>query len=204
MNAAAEAETAWRSFMTDPIGYIDPERLRRSLGEGVPAGLSDRLRGCERLRSRLSALLLTSEALPDAVEPGAVAPEDAGIALAAPDMLAALTLRAGAIFWSASIANAVLGRHVAALQTALGEELCRFAVKHRELSGPEKPLEPFEDLRERVIADGWRCYASWCEAQPPAVGARARLKMPLGQDDGQPATPPYSTSGPAILRRAAA
>ena len=204
MSAAAEAETAWAAFMTEPVGYIEPGQLSRSLGGALSMELCTQLKDCERLHDRLSALILAGEGLAAWSERDLLSEEDAAIAVAPFPVLAAIVQRAGAIFWAAGMANAVRGADVAALQNALGEEQCRFAVKHRDLAGPEQPLAPFETLFERMIADGWRCYAGWCDALPSEIRPRARLKIPPGDAQRQPAPQPFLARGPAIIRRAAA
>jgi hypothetical protein len=203
MSGAAEAETAWRAFMTEPVSYIDPGQFSRALGGALSVELCARLRDCERLQGRLSTLILAGEGLNAWGERTIVSEEDAAIAAAPLPVLTAIVQRAGAIFWAAGMVNAVRGADVAALQNALGEEVCRFALKHRDLAGPEQPLAPFETLGERVLADGWLCYAGWCDSLPSEIRARARLKISAGDAQRQPAPPAFLASGPAIIRRAA-
>jgi hypothetical protein len=69
---------------------------------------------------------------------------------------------------------------VAALETELGEELYSFAIKNRDLAGPEREL-PQENIRSKVEEVGWTCLAAWCAALDPALDARVRLKLPPHQ-----------------------
>jgi hypothetical protein len=202
MSEAEADAAAWQSFMSEPASYIDEGQLAHALGNEVGTELAKRLRGSSRLAKRLSALISEREGLPPQIGPDALSADDRKIATTAPDQLGAIVLRAGAILWSGAIANAVRGREVAAIEAALGSELRSFAIEHRAAGGIDRPLEPFETLRERIMADGWRCYAGWCDAVPPAVGLRASLKMPASPDFAP--SDLYSEVGPAIMRLAAA
>ncbi len=201
MNEPADAEAAWRAFMFEPLNYIHPSRLAGSLGGEINDELCISLRSCERLRDRLSALIIARAECPAFLDLDTVDPQDRAVAIAPPEDLSRIAVRAGAIVWSRAMANAVRGQDVAALEAALGAELCRFAIKHRALAGPEKPLEPFDTLLERITAEGWRCYAAWCAAMPHAVGARAHLKIPGEAFDGS-AEAPFLENSVEIVRRA--
>lgn len=200
----SEADAAaWQAFMSEPGSYIDDGQLPHAVGNEVGAELAKRLRASPRLAGRLSALISEREGLPPPIAQDGLSPDDRKIATIPTRELGAIVLRAGAILWSGAIANAVRGREVAAIEAALGGQLRSFAIEHRAPGGIDKPLEPFETLLERIMADGWRCYAGWCDAMPPAVGLRACLKMPLDPHLAS-ATDLYSEVGPAIMRLAAA
>jgi hypothetical protein len=203
MNAANEPEAAWRVLMTEPARYIDAGRLAQCFGGALPASLCERMLSAPRLKERLSSLIAAHHQLPPAAAEDGFDAADRLVAVAAPQGLPVIARRAGAIFWSAAIANTVLAPEVSALQSALGDVLCSVAINHRELSGPEQSLPPFETLGERVTLDGWRCFAAWCDAVDPVIGARTRLKLPVL--DGLDALPaaPFAKIGPAIIRRAA-
>jgi hypothetical protein len=201
---ATEPDAVWRSFMTEPAQYIHAERLAHCFGGAFPAGLCVRMRATPRLASRLSSLIASHYELPPAAAEDKFDAADKAVALAPAESLTEIVRRAGAIFWSAAIANTVLARDVSALQSCVGEALCALAVKHRDLSGPEQPLAPFDTLAERVTADGWRCLAAWCDAVDPALGARTRLKLPVRDGLDAPPPSPFTEIGPAIIRRAAA
>ncbi len=198
------AGAAWQTLMDEPATYIDDSQLPRALGNEIGADLSTRLRGCSRLAARMSALIARHEGFPPPIDATELNEDDKKIATATAGQLSIIVLRAGAILWSEVIANAVRGRDVAAIQAALGEELRSFAIGNRMVGGIDKPLEPFETLQQRIMTDGWQCYAEWCDAIPRAIGVRARLKMPAAGDTADPAARPQSKAGPAILRLAAA
>jgi YOP proteins translocation protein K (YscK) len=203
MSAVADARRAWDEFMTMPVSYITLDRFAACFAGAVATDICVRLKDSVRLRERLSWLIETSYALPDAVGLDSVDPQDRAVALASGSRLDMIVLRAGAITWSAMIAATVLARDVAALQAQIGEDVTTFAIRHRDLSGPEQPLEPFETLAARVIADGWRCYAAWCDSVDPAIGARARLKCPDLPDIQASNDFFFQQSGPLAIRRAA-
>ena len=142
MTGARDADPVWRAFLAEPASYIHPSRLIGALNNELSAELCDSLRECERLQGRLSAVIASRAALPDTAHTDVVDPQDRDIATASADELAAIISRAGAVYWASAMAGAVRGQHVAALEGSLGAELCRFAVKHRELAGPAQPLEP--------------------------------------------------------------
>ena len=201
--AQAERGAAWQTFMSEPASYVADDRLAITLGGEVGPSLAKHLRGCGRLTARVSALIIQRGGLPAPIEPEELGADDRKIATASPDQLTSIVLRAGAILWSGAIANAVRGREVAAIEAALGAELRSFAIEHRTPGGLDRTLEPFDTLKQRVMEDGWRCYVGWCEAMPPAVGLRARMKMPGDPDPVAGDAALYSSVGPAILRLAA-
>jgi YOP proteins translocation protein K (YscK) len=200
---ATESDAAWRAFMNEPVHYVDAERLAPCFGGALPAGLCGRMLAAPRLTDRLSGLIASHYQLPPPAAEEECDAADRAVAVAPEQSLSEILARAGVIFWSASIANTVLAPDVSALQSAIGEPLCSFAVKHRDLAGPERPLAPFDTLPERMTADGWRCFAAWCDATHPAIGARARLKLPAIEGLDAPPPEPFVNSGPAIIRRAA-
>jgi hypothetical protein len=205
MTQQAETERAdkgeWRSFMNEPAVYADPHRLAACLGD-VSEQACQRMLGTERLQARLSKLLgehyrLTGSA--EAVENGI----DRIIALATARDLEEIALRAGAIYWAGALAGTILGPRATALHEALGADLCTFSLANRDLAGPLQPLDPVEGVRDRLLADGWRCVGAWCHAAPVSIGTRVRLKVPPGElIDGVP-VPPFDEAGPGIVRRAA-
>ena len=203
MTTPADDEVGWQTFMRDPVGYIHPSQLARAFSGEIGPELAVALADCERLHGRISALVSERNALPPFPDDDATLPQDRAIATASPEALTLIITRAGAVFWASAIANAVRGRDVEALESRLGVELCRFALKHRELAGPrEQQLEPFDTLLDRIVLDGWRCYAGWCEALPQAAGARARLRIPADiiADAASSSAPEI---GAAIVRAAA-
>lgn len=202
--ASTEPEASWPAFMTEPARYIDAERLARCFGGALPSGLCVRMLAVPRLSDRLSGVIASHYRLPPAAAEDQFDPADRAIGLAPAQNLPEIARRAGAIYWSAAIANTVLAREVSALQSAISETLCGFAVAHRELAGPEQPLAPFETLAERMSADGWLCLAAWCNAVDPAMGARTFLKLPAREGLDAPLAEPFVKLGPAIIRRAAA
>jgi hypothetical protein len=204
MSAATEPGAAWRILMAEPAQYIEAGRLARCFGDGFPVGLCERMRATPRLARRLSDIITSHYGLLPAKREDEFEAADRAVAVASAQTLSEIARRAGAIFWSATIANTVLARDVSALQSYLGEALFSFAVKHRDLAGPEQALAPLDTMPMRITADGWRCLSAWCAAVDPAIGLRVRLKLPrLAELEASPAAP-FTASGPAIIRRAAA
>ena len=204
MKASSSQDAAWLSFMTEPARYIDPARFTAFFDGSVSPALSRQLQRNQRLQHRLSSLLHAHYKLDGAIDPQTLGDADKAVALATPDGLATLAVRAGAIYWSAAIASTVLAKAVTALQQQLGEALITYAMDHRDLAAPtRRSLEPLETVGERIQADGWRCLADWCDASPPGIALRVRLKLPPGSLADQPALPLFKDKGAAIIRRAA-
>jgi hypothetical protein len=204
MAESPRPDADWLSFMTQPVRYVDAARFAACFDGTVTPALSQRMRSNPRLQDRLSALLQTRYKLDGWSDPNTLDAADRVVALAGPDELAALALRAGAIYWSASIASTVLAKAVNALQQQLGDTLVGFAIGQRDLAGPIQPLDPLDSVGQRIEADGWRCLAAWCDAAPPGIGARVRLKLPLGSIADQLSPAQFKSNGAAIIRRAAA
>lgn len=202
--AEAGMGAAWQTFINEPASYVDDGRLSAALGGEIGPELAQRLRGCERIGARLSALIVQRQGLSGDVRADGIAAEDRKIAVALPDELLEIVLRAGAILWSSAIANAVRGREAAAVDAAIGADIRSFAIAHRAPGSVDKVLEPFDTLRDRILIDGWRCYAGWCEAMPVNIGQRARLKMPADDDAAAEPAGLYTEVGPAVIRLAAA
>ncbi|WP_088343480.1 MULTISPECIES: SctK family type III secretion system sorting platform protein [Rhodomicrobium] len=204
MNAAAIDEHAWRAFLEQPILYIDPERMSVCFDGHIGPDLSERLLASTRLRDRLAQIVRDHYALPLGLGVYDVEDEDMAIAMATPDILVQIVPRAGAIYWAVAIANTVYAADVAALQAEIGEDLCTYALKHRDLAGPETKFAAPDAAAERIAESGWRCLSAWCAALDPAIGARVRLKLP--PIESFDAAPPEAMAeiGPKIVRRAAA
>jgi hypothetical protein len=200
MEPADAAE--WRSFVENPSRYADPRRLAACFGDAIGDAACERMLRSERLQTRLSKLLVEHHRLSGSMPVAEGDDIDRTIALMPAEDLDEIALRAGAIHWAGSFAGIILGQKAAALHEALGEELCAFAVANRDLAGPAQSLDPVEGVRERVVADGWRCLGAWCRAVPVAIGMRVRLKLP--PDDLIDAMPvsPFAEAGPGIVRRA--
>ncbi|MDX8496128.1 SctK family type III secretion system sorting platform protein [Mesorhizobium sp. VK22B] len=196
---AASAE--WQAFLCNPAGYTDAARLAPCFGGTIGEAACERMRQSPRLQERLSKLLVDHYGLSCAAdEPADEA--DRAIALLPGEELEELALRAGAIYRAGSIAAVIDGREAAALQAALGADICSFAVANRDLAGPVKSLEPLEEVYDSVHADGLSCLGAWCQAMPRDTSMRVRLKlMPHGRVD-QTAAAPFAEVGPAIIRRA--
>jgi hypothetical protein len=203
MAASQNPDADWQAFIKEPIRYIDAARFAACFDGAVAPAAADRLRENPRLQGRLSALVQARYGLAGWTEAETLSAADRAVALATPEELAALALRAGAIYWSSTIAGTVLARAVNALQQQLGEDLVSYAMGQRDLAGPVQSLEPLDDVRSRIEADGWRCLAAWCDAAPPGITSRVRLRLQQGSIADQPAPPQFKDIGPALIRRAA-
>jgi hypothetical protein len=193
----------WNTFVRSPVASIDPGRLDACFDNRFGADLCNRLKGSVRLQDRLTALVHRRYALASWVAPEAISAADRAIALAGAEHLMVLARRAGAICWASTIAGAVLTQQVRALHAQLGEELCSFAVAHRDLSAAKRQLEPLDGIAARLDEDGRRCLGAWCHAQPTATGIRVRLKLPASRALDDPPEHPFDEIGPAIVHRAA-
>jgi hypothetical protein len=196
-------EGAWQDFIAHPARHIDPGRLVACFEGRFGADLCRRLRACRRLEARLSTVILTRHHLSSRLPPNACGAADRTIALATTDELGRLLRRAGAIYWSAAIANVVLAEQVAKLHRQLDEKLCTFAIANRDLAGPVRSIKPADGLAQRVTEAGLRCLAAWCRAQPPEVGIRVRLKLPPADALERAPEDAFVEIAIAIIRRAA-
>ncbi|MER8606746.1 hypothetical protein NKH48_24045 [Mesorhizobium sp. M1233] len=127
---------------------------------------------------------------------------DRAIALSSGEELEELALRSGAIYWAGSLAAVIVGREAAALQAALGADLCAFALANRDLAGPIERLGPLEDISGRVYGDGLSCLGAWCQIMPGDTSMRVRLKLVPQELIHQPSAEQFAEVGPAIVRRA--
>ena len=204
----AEAKVAvpmpdWAAFMEQSVDYIDAGRLATCFDNAFSGDLCERLRGTSRLQERLSALIDQRYALAAPIAEDAVDESDRNIAVSSAERLLDLISRAGAIYWANAIANVVLAEEVRSLHEQLGEASCACALANRDLSGPGETLDPLVGAGERVVEDGVRCFAAWCQSLPEAVGARVRLKLPTTCELGRESAEPFADIGPSIVRRAA-
>ncbi|HEY7644799.1 MAG TPA: SctK family type III secretion system sorting platform protein [Hyphomicrobiales bacterium] len=198
------APQAWRDFMEQPVGYIHPDRLAKCFRGHVGPEFCAKLTGSGRLRRRLDEMIRLYYLLPDPDASHETADErDLVIATAPPEALEAIVPRAGAIYWSAAIASAVRAADVAALQARIGEELCTFAVRNRDLAAGGNALPSIETLGDRIMASGWLCMAGWYDVLSPAIAARVRLKLPPNALFDAPLSEGYAEFAPEIVRRAA-
>ncbi|PAQ10926.1 hypothetical protein CIT26_06375 [Mesorhizobium temperatum] len=196
------ASPEWRTFMSNPAGYADAARLAQCFDGTIGEAACERMLRSQRLHERLSELLLDHYGLTAAVSDEPADEVDRAIALSSGEELEELALRAGAIYWASSLAAVIAGREAAALQAALGADLCAIAVANRDLTGPMQPLKPLEDIHPRVYADGLSCLGAWCRSMSGETSMRVRLKLMPHELVDQTTAKPFSEAGPAIVRRA--
>ncbi|WP_167514787.1 SctK family type III secretion system sorting platform protein [Mesorhizobium intechi] len=194
------ASPEWQAFISGPATYADAARLAECFGGAISEAACQRMLRSQRLHERLSKLLIEHYRLScSADEPSDDV--DRSIALSSGDELEDLALRSGAIYWAGDLAAVIDGREADALQAALGADLCTLAVANRDLAGPTRPLQPLEDIRSRVYADGLSCLGGWCQAMPDETGARVRIKL-MPHEFIDRTAKPFIEAGPAIVRRA--
>ncbi len=203
MDALEAGGQNWINFIDEPLGYIDSERLSYCFAGAAPADLCAQLKSNPRLRARLTDAIKDHYWLPPILDESGVDDLNRAIALSSGDRLQEIILRAGVIHWSSAIASTVLASEVQTLHDQIGEELCSYAIKHRDLSGPEKSAAPVETIQARIVNSGWRCMAAWCETLDPAISARVRLKLPPNDILDSSGESDFQADGPAIVRRAA-
>jgi len=191
----------WQAFICSPAGYTDAARLAQCFGGTIGEAACERMRQSPRLQERLSKLLLDHYGLSCTADAPVDEP-DRTIALLSGEELEELAFRSGAIYRAGSIAAVIDGREAAALQAALGADICCFAVANRDLAGPVQSLEPLEDVYDGVHADGLSCLGAWCHMMPRDMSMRVRLKLIPNDLVDQTAAAPFAEVGPAIVRRA--
>jgi hypothetical protein len=182
---------------------MDSARFDGCFDNELGTALCDRLKVTARLQERLASVITAKYGLMPTVDASALDEIDRAIVLLPAPSLTGVARRSGVIYWASAIANVILAPQVDALHRQIGEELCNFGLAHRDLAGPEAALESFDDVAERIVTDGWRCFAAWCRSLPTGLGARVLIKLPATAAlDAVPA-PPFVEIGPAIVRRAA-
>jgi hypothetical protein len=196
------ASQEWQAFMTSPADYADASRLVECFDGAIGESACGRMLQSRRLNERLSGILLDHYGLNPEVSDASADELDSAIALSSGEELEELALRAGAIYWAGSLAAVIDGREAAALQAALGADLCAFAVANRDLAGPLQSFDPAEDFHGRVYADGLSCLGAWCQAMPNETSMRVRLKLMPSESVDQPVDETFAEAGPAIVRRA--
>ncbi len=191
----------WQAFVSNPAAYVDPARLAPCFDGSIDEAACLHMLGAQRLHGRLSRILMERYGL--SLETAPPADDiDRAIALASSDALEDIALRSGAIYWAGSLASVIAGRQAAALQAALGTDAYASALANRDLSGPQRPTEPLEDVHGLVYADGLRCLGAWSRSLSGDTGMRVRLKlMPHALID-EDADEAFVRAGPAIVRRA--
>lgn len=197
-------DKAWAEFADNPLSYMHPDRLSNCLGSALPDGLCMELLSNLRLKSRLSGIVASHYDLPPLSTATECSEKDRAIALAPIASLEQIVLFAGAIYWSSAIVNTVRSSEVVALQSQIGDELCAFAVRHRELAGPMRNFESFDNTADRVLESGWHCFNAWCMQIDPAISARIRLKLAPNEMPVSSEVASYADIGPAIIRQVGA
>ncbi|MES0027646.1 SctK family type III secretion system sorting platform protein [Mesorhizobium sp. M0040] len=195
------ASPEWQAFISKPASYVDAAWLAECFDGAIGEAACERMLRSQRLQERLSKLLLDRHRLSPVVEEPADE-VDRAIALSSGEELEELVLRSGAIYWAGSLAAVIVGREAAALQAALGADLCAFALANRDLAGPIERLGPLEDISGRVYGDGLSCLGAWCQIMPGDTSMRVRLKLVPQELIHQPSAEQFAEVGPAIVRRA--
>lgn len=198
---AEAAEDIWRLFIERPSTYVHPERLTAVFQGAIGEAGCNVLLGAARISGRLSKLLSEQLHLSDAGL-AEIDISDRAVAVASPDEVEETILRSGAIYWSEALTRVILGRIATHVEAELGDGIRAYASEHRDLSGPEQSLEPIDDLRRRIVADGNLCFASWCAAMPDSISARVRLKLSPDHPACGVSNPAFAELGPKIVRRA--
>ena len=196
-------EVRWSRFVERPADHVHISRLAACFDRLVSEEGCRNLRETPRLGGRLSAIVNVRYGLTGIDTQQLPADDIRVVAMASQAELEEIVVRSGAIYWADSLTRVILGEVTTRLDAELGEGLRIFAAENRDLSGPNQPLEPIEGLRDRLVADGIRCFAAWWAATPDAVAARIRLKTAPGdllQSDPEPA---FAEIGPKIVQRAA-
>ncbi|WP_157188274.1 SctK family type III secretion system sorting platform protein [Nitratireductor pacificus] len=188
--------------MDDPADYARPGRLAACFDGAIGIAACADMLAAERLRPRLTTLLLSHYDIPRSFPAGQVDEKDRRVALATREELQDIVLRAGAIRWAGSFAGIIMSADAAALNAVLGTDLSGFAMANRDLSGPVRPIEDLDGLPDRLTADGWRCLAAWCRAVPQAVGARVRLRLEPEEMAVENPIGDFAEAGPIVIRRA--
>ena len=183
---------AAEEFVTDPGAWADPALVAPLIAPGLRTETARHLLTSPRLAGRASRWLADRLGHGEAA---ALEPVDRALASASVAVLAAVALRAGAVWHARRVRALVLGTDIALLCTRLGEAARNAALRH---AGPDHPgLPPVaanspdidgsaaDDagaLADEIARDGARCISAWIDALPDWAASRVRLKFPAGSD----------------------
>lgn len=172
-------------FEMEPATYARPDRLAVALGIGLPA--AQRLLAGERFRTRLSALLIGTLALPPCRRGDGGAPAggaDLTLATLPQSAIARLPMAFGCLRHAATIRQVILGQERARLAGAIGDDLYRLALDAPDFGPPQEfggaDAGPAGDPVLRIIRDGAAWFRAWLARLPPALGRRLVLMLPVG------------------------
>lgn len=169
----------------DIAADIHPERWDAL---GVPAAAAARLAKCRRSRAALSTDLswLSAGESPLSAVVGWSPSGSGALALLPGEKLWRIGLRLGAARFRGEIAGLVWRDDVAAFKSGVGEDAYRFAMRQAPVLWRNAVLEDEEasagKLVGRVTRTAALALACWLSELPPAVGVRARLKLPPAVD----------------------
>lgn len=163
--------------MIDLLDVAPPERIAEMLGHGVGPFLVERMLDRPALRRSLSRLLQARLAVDS---PGDARRE---VALALDrDGVTDLATRAGIVWHSTPIAEAIDANARSALVAEIGEDHYRLALAaRRELPPTPSSDSSLETIRSSVAHEGIGCLSAWLEVQPPCLADRLRLYWPSVQ-----------------------
>lgn len=145
-------------------------------------GTIERLRGTPRLAGRLHRLM---EAGLPLIPSGSPSGPLERLALRPAAEVAEAGRWMGALWHGRAIGRCIAADEIAALETAIGQEARRFALRHAattddplQVAVPD-PAIGTTALAARLVEDGQHCLARWLELVAPPFQALAALRLPL-------------------------
>jgi hypothetical protein len=168
------------------------DKLASVLGCGVSTSLVERLMQIPRMQKRMDELISTR--LGDV---GELTSGQARVLAMSPGHLAALSVRAGAVWHGGAIVRLIDRASRQSLLELLGEKNYGLALACLDLQpdGITLDLAP-EDIAKAVPVDGAACLAVWCDFQPRAVLRRLQLIRPAAKPEAR-----HAIWGPQIVDR---
>jgi len=180
------------AFLDDPLSSALPARVAPLLAPGLRPATAARLIAAPALAAPLSRWLAEQLGRGDLATLEAA---DRGLALATADVLAAVALRAGAVWHAAAVCRLVHGPALAAFLEACGAEARAAAIRHRNLAMPDAAV--VADLPHAVQHDGAAALAAWLAVLPDWAASRVRLRW---AGDVPPPAAPGDRRAVAIVR----
>lgn len=178
MSPISAARGDLESFARFPVDYIHPSRAIEWLPD-LPESLACNIAENERLRPKVSSIILSAYGLEECSEP--LDEAEADIVTLPFETLTRVAVIAGSI-WNANWLRLVIDRSVLVeVFGDSGHSHYSFAISNAHLAGSQSdPAITGRTVAAAVLTDGFGCLLSWVNSLPPSFSGRVWLKFPRG------------------------